>query len=204
MVLNHSLITLSVEKWSTLFFVSQKFSQRPTIKSLSVDCFPTDKVWPFSFQVKDGSFHQARGRHRSRLLKDFRIFISTRRCEWITRDFPFDVPTLLLRAWSKPLEVPFDAKTVLFSDSLSWWSNPHQENFLCDASLFFSTAFSIRTTQGCKKSVPLVSAVQGRKVIWGEEVSLFYIFLQISEGKFAIHSCCGTGKQNIFCSPENQ
>ena len=28
--------------------------------------------------------------------------------------------------------------------------------------------------QGCKKSVPLVSAVQGSKLIWGEEVSIFY------------------------------
>ena len=31
-----------------------------------------------------------------------------------------------------------------------------------------------------------------QKVIWGEEVSIFYIFLYISEGKFAIYSCCGT------------
>ena len=29
----------------------------------------------------------------------------------------------------------------------------------------------------------------------------FYTVLYISEGKFTIYSCCGTGKQNIFCSP---
>ena len=30
-------------------------------------------------------------------------------------------------------------------------------------------------------------------------MSIFYIFLYISEGKFTIFSCYGTGKQNIFC-----
>ena len=54
-------------------------------------------------------------------------------------------------------------------------------------------------TQGCKKSVPLVPAVQGSKLkgknIWGKEVFFFYLLLYISEGKFAIHSCCGTEKQ---------
>ena len=30
---------------------------------------------------------------------------------------------------------------------------------------------------------------------------IFYIFLYISEGKFTIYSCCGTGKKNIFCRP---
>ena len=33
-------------------------------------------------------------------------------------------------------------------------------------------------------------------------MSIFYIFLYISEGKFSIYSCCGTGKQNIFCSSD--
>ena len=42
----------------------------------------------------------------------------------------------------------------------------------------------------------------GSKVIRGKEVSVLFIFLYISEGKFAIYSCCSTGKQNIFCSPE--
>ena len=46
-------------------------------------------------------------------------------------------------------------------------------------------------------------AVQGSKIIWGEIGSTFYIFLYISDGKFVNYSCCGTGKQNIFCSPEN-
>ena len=55
-------------------------------------------------------------------------------------------------------------------------------------------------TRAAKKSVPLVPLVQGGKVICGE-VSTFYMFLYISEGKFAIYSCCGTEKQNIFCSP---
>ena len=32
-------------------------------------------------------------------------------------------------------------------------------------------------------------------------MSIFYIFLYTSEGKLAIYSCCGTRKQNIFCSP---
>ena len=52
--------------------------------------------------------------------------------------------------------------------------------------------------QDCKTSVPLVPlvpAVQESKMIWGEEMSIFYIFLYIFEGKFAIYSCCGTGKQ---------
>ena len=29
----------------------------------------------------------------------------------------------------------------------------------------------------------------------------FLIFLNISDGKFEMYSYCGTGKQNIFCSP---
>ena len=43
-------------------------------------------------------------------------------------------------------------------------------------------------------------SVQGCKVIWGEKVSIFYIFLYISECKFAIYYCCGTGKQNKFAA----
>ena len=50
-------------------------------------------------------------------------------------------------------------------------------------------------------SVPLVQAVQGRKGDMRKEVSIFYIFLYISEGTLAIYSRRGTGEQNIFCSP---
>ena len=31
---------------------------------------------------------------------------------------------------------------------------------------------------------------------------MFYLFIYISKGIFAIYSCCCTGKQNIFCSPD--
>ena len=45
---------------------------------------------------------------------------------------------------------------------------------------------------GCKKSV---------KVIWwGEEVSIFHIFLQISEGKYAIYSCWWYGENIYFAA----
>ena len=63
--------------------------------------------------------------------------------------------------------------------------------------------------QGCKKSVPLVLVVQGIKVNWGEEESIFYIFEgnsfvitlsdKISADKTAENlTCC-----RKFCPPKS-
>ena len=54
--------------------------------------------------------------------------------------------------------------------------------------------------KGLQKVGNLVPAVQGSKVIRGEEVSIFCIFLCISEGKFAIYFCCGRGSKVYFAA----
>ena len=40
--------------------------------------------------------------------------------------------------------------------------------------------------QGYKKAVPLAPAAQWSKVIWGEEVSIFYIILYFSVGELLL------------------
>ena len=60
---------------------------------------------------------------------------------------------------------------------------------------------NLQFQQVCKKSVPLVTAVQGSKIIWVNKCLFSSYSFYISKGKFAIYSYCGTRQAKYILQP---